>query len=193
MNTPSGSGSGTNSASTPAVRSTMSHSAAPSGPSSVDMIEVVDLDSPAAAAAAATLGEDDVIAVSGSSVQSSSWPPVAAAGGNGSGMQLNGAAATVLSESVSGQELSCILTYVRAQQSFSFGQLKSDFSDLKYFSIPPTTPLRHQRQRHIPTRRHHLLQRNHCPTFSWRRDHHRRDTFPSPPQAQNWFRPPTMT
>ena len=77
----------------------MSHSAAPSGPSSVDMIEVVDLDSPAAAAAAATLGEDDVIAVTGSSVPSSSWPPVAAGGGGGGGMQLNGTA--VLSESVS--------------------------------------------------------------------------------------------
>ena len=79
----------------------MSHSAAPSGPSSVDMIEVVDLDSPAAAAAAATLGEDDVIAVSGSSVPSSSWPPVVAGGGSGSGMQLSGTAAAVLSDSVS--------------------------------------------------------------------------------------------
>ena len=100
MNNPSG--SGTNTASTSAMRSTMSHSAAPSGPSSVDMIEVVDLDSPAAAAAAATLGEDDVIAVSGSSVPSSAWPPVAVGGGSGSGLQLNGAGAAVLSESVIG-------------------------------------------------------------------------------------------
>ena len=86
----------------------MSHSAAPSGPSSVDMIEVVDLDSPAAAAAAATLGEDDVIAVSGSSVPPSSWPPTAVGGSNGSGMQLNGATTAVLPESVSEQAFSFI-------------------------------------------------------------------------------------
>ena len=195
MNNPAGSGTGTNSASTTsAMRSVMSHSAAPSGPSSVDMIEVVDLDSPAAAAAAATLGEDDVIAVTGSSVPSSSWPPVAAGGGGGGGMQLNGTA--VLSESVS---------WCPSQQGTLHVQESSFYSTipallsicissfLAFFSIPPTTHLRRRQLRRIPTQHLHLRRHNPCPTSSWRPALRPRDTSPWPLQAQNWFRPLTMT
>ena len=82
------------------MRAPLPHPAAAAGPpsNSVDMIEVVDLDSPAAAAAAATLGEDDVIAVSASAVASSSWPPPAVAPPAPVTMQLSGA--NDLSESV---------------------------------------------------------------------------------------------
>ena len=96
MNNPSASGMNP-----VAMRAPLPHPAAAAGPTSnsVDMIEVVDLDSPAAAAAAATLGEDDVIAVSASAVPSSSWPPPVSGGATtGGGMQLSGA--NDLSESV---------------------------------------------------------------------------------------------